>query len=402
MRLLIRVNRSDDPAARYIGWTPVPCSVRLAVPAASPVDVRIENPPAAVGRVEFRPPGDRGWTGAFTVTLPADGDPVEFEMAGLPSAPSERDGDAGVQATPVAGSAGPTVLPLMVRVRKNAEHLSDHERDLFLSALAGINDGGQGLFGEFRAVHSLAGDKEMHEAPGFLAWHRAFLLDFERELQRAYPAVALPYWRFDAAAPTIFSPDFMGAHDASGLVQFSATNPLFHWITDSQGGVLRSPMLWDPTAEPATAQTQTAMIRPVTFADFRQLERRVHTPVHLRFEGYMDELETAIRDPLFFLLHAALDRLWALWQQKHNARDPGAAHAYDSGLHRVGHNLPDTMWPWNQVVGDPRPQSAPGGHFPDAPVGSAPGRQPRVADVFDYQGVVDPAHRLGVDYDDVA
>ena len=116
----------------------------------------------------------------------------------------------------------------------------------------------------------------------------------------------------------------------------------------------------------------------------------------------MGFLARAIRDPLFFLAHAAIDRLWALWQQKHNARDPGAAHAYVPGQHPVGHNLSDTMWPWNQVVGDPRPETAPGGSFPDAPVVSAPGREPRVADVFDYQGVVDPAHRLGVDYDDVA
>jgi tyrosinase len=402
MRLLIRVNGSDDPAVRYIGWTPVPCSVRLAVPAASPVDVRIENPPAAVGRVVFRPPGHRDWTGAFTATLPADGHPAEFEMAGCPSAPSERDGDAGVQATPVVGGAGPAVLPLMVRVRKNAERLSDHERDLFLSALAGINDGGQGLFGEFRAVHTEAGNNEMHGAPGFLAWHRAFLLDFERELQRAFPAVALPYWRFDAAAPKTFSLDFMGVHHPSGLVQFSATNPLFHWITDSQGGVLRSPILWDPAAYPARVPNQSETIRPTTFAGFRRLEGRVHTPVHLRFEGYMGRLETAIRDPLFFLLHAAIDRLWALWQQQRDARDPGARHAYEPGPHRVGHNLPDTMWPWNQVMTRPRPPSAPGGSFPDSPVVSAPGREPRVADVFDYQGVVDPAHRLGVDYDDVA
>ena len=400
MSLLIRVNDSDDAAARYIGWAAVPCSIRTAVPGAAPVNVRIENPPSAVGRVQFRERANGPWTNGFTAAVPAGGRPLAFEIAGLPSSPSRDDGDAGVQATPVGGA--PVVLPLMVRVRKNAEKLSPRERDLFLSALAAINDGGKGPFTEFRAVHTEAGDREMHTCPAFLPWHRAFLLDFERELQRLYPAVALPYWRFDAAAPKTFSPDFMGANHDSGLVQFASTNPLFHWTTESQAGVVRAPINWDPASGPATVPPEHDTLKPPAFAEFADLEGAVHTPVHLRLGGYMGRLETSIRDPLFFLLHASIDRLWAMWQVKHNGRNPTLNHSYAPGPHGVGHNLGDTMWPWNQVVGLPRPQTAPGGRFPCSPIMTAPGSEPMVSDVFDYQGVVHPRNRLGVDYDDVA
>ena len=62
----------------------------------------------------------------------------------------------------------------------------------------------------------------------FLPWHRAYLLDFERELQRIDPEVSLPYWRFDRAAPKVFARGFMGVV-VGGQTQFSAANPLKAW-----------------------------------------------------------------------------------------------------------------------------------------------------------------------------
>jgi tyrosinase len=59
------------------------------------------------------------------------------------------------------------------------------------------------------------------------------------------------------------------------------------------------------------------------------------------------------------------------------------------------------MWPWNQMTGFPRPNTAPGGTFPNSLTTRAPGPTPTVRDMIDYQGLVDPARRLGFDYDDV-
>ena len=55
---------------------------------------------------------------------------------------------------------------------------------------------------------------------------------------------------------------------------------------------------------------------------------------------------------------------------------------------RIGHNLGDTMWPWNGDLNPPRPNFALGGTMAPSPCVGAPGPKPKVQDVFDYQGSV--------------
>ena len=57
-------------------------------------------------------------------------------------------------------------------------------------------------------MHTNVSSPQAHGAPGFLPWHRAYILDLERELQAIDPSVALPYWRFDRPAPNLFTLDF--------------------------------------------------------------------------------------------------------------------------------------------------------------------------------------------------
>ena len=47
-------------------------------------------------------------------------------------------------------------------------------------------------------------------------------------------------------------------------------------------------------------------------------------------------------DPVFFLHHCNIDRLWALWQ----AQNPGQGYQ-PSGDGPTGHNLNDLMYPWD-------------------------------------------------------
>ena len=79
----------------------------------------------------------------------------------------------------------------------------------------------------------------------------------------------------------------------------------------------------------------------------------------------------AAKDPLFFLLHCNVDRLWAKWQRQFSRFNSAVAASYDSNPPSPpGHNLPDTMWPWNGVTGGTRPPTAPGGALASSP--SAP------------------------------
>jgi tyrosinase len=132
------------------------------------------------------------------------------------------------------------------------------------------------------------------------------------------------------------------------------------------------------------------------------MEGDPHGVAHTSFGGSISAIDTAAKDPLFFLLHCNVDRLWAKWQRRNNRFDFTNASSFATdGSNPIGHNLGDTMWPWNGITGGQRPPTAPGGAMAISPCVSAPGNQPRVRDSLDYHGVVNATADLGFDYDDV-
>jgi tyrosinase len=293
----------------------------------------------------------------------------------------------------------------MVRIRKNANALTPAERDRFVSAFAQLNNQGAGRFADFRNMHTDVSSPQAHGAPGFLPWHRAYLLDLERELQAIDPSVALPYWRFDQAAPNLFTTDFFGVSNAAGNVQFSNTNPLQFWTTDGVQGIVRGPRNnWNPATQPGPTvitEAQTLALG-AQYPAFRDMEGNPHGTAHTRWDGFIRQIGTAAKDPLFFLLHCNVDRLWAKWQRQNVRFDPAQAASYDSNPgNPIGHNLVDTMWPWNGITGPPRPPTAPGGAMSSSACVSAPGASPQVQSSLDYQGSISATSRLGFDYDDV-
>ena len=52
---------------------------------------------------------------------------------------------------------------------------------------------------------------------------------------------------------------------------------------------------------------------------------------------------SAPNDPVFFLHHANIDRLWSVWMERH-----GQQYLPESGG-PVGHNIDDLMWPYHQI-----------------------------------------------------
>ncbi|MGH8930139.1 MAG: tyrosinase family protein [Egibacteraceae bacterium] len=415
MRTEIGLNGSTSAAVRYVGWAPVPAQVRLAdaTGAAGPVAVRLRNQNTATGgQVVFFTTIPGTGQAELPLTLPVAGTPVDIHIAGQFQRPSTEDLDAAVEVVDTSTDQVLGITPLMVRIRKNAATLTTAERNRFRAAFATFNDRGMGRFSDFRNVHTSAGDPEAHGDTGFLPWHRAFLLDLERELQQIDPSVALPYWRFDQPAPSLFSRDFMGVSDrTTGTVRFSAANPLQFWATDGIPGIVRRPRFNTQTRPPGLfteAATLALGGQSNLYRRFRTMEGNPHGGAHTSFSGSVSQISTAAKDPLFFLLHANVDRLWAKWQWFNDRFDVTSASTFspqggagDPGATRVGHNLNDTMWPWNQITTSPRPPTAPGGTLAPSPLTNAPGLIPTVRDLIDYQGVRTPASRLGFDYDDV-
>jgi tyrosinase len=428
------VNGSSDPASRYLTWTPYPAQVRLvdADGATGPVTVVLRNADDNVGRLAFRGDVTEEGEPEAAVDLPVDGSPVELLLSGEFFAPSVDDGDAVLEA--VVDGEVIAQVPLMVRVRKDAETLTDGERDRFISAFAVLNNLGFGPFQGFHQMHTQDTNDEAHSLDAFLPWHRAYLLDLERELQLIDPAVSLPYWRFDRPAPRLFSPDFMGAPSGAPS-QFggppptlSPANPLRSWTIDGTLGINRHPLFGDPRTSPASPRPGQSVVddlRLLRFAaeqeldyayedlpddegelGFRDfLEGNPHGAAHVSFSGFIRSPGTAAGDPLFFLLHCNVDRIWAVWQW-HQARfDPTQPDTYfyrgsagDPIETRIGHNLHDTMWPWNGVTTGLRPPFAPRQPLLGSRVVSGPPLVPTVGDLVDFQGQFGGAP-CGFDYD---
>lgn len=409
MNVELQINNSINANARFVGWAPSPCRIRVTNPSGAitpTVNIQLSNVSTATGGVViFR----KGTTGAFSSTLtlsvPINGLSVPFFVAGRKA--SINNGDVRIEArATLPPSVTPTLVGgvrVMVRIRKNAESLTTAERDRFLKAFGTLNQTGR--FQDFRDMHTLVSLPQAHGAKGFLPWHRAYILDLEREIQTIDPSVALPYWRFDQPGPKLFTLDFMGVSGPGGTVQFSATNPLQFWATDGIPGITRAPLGgWIPTTQPGPTvltEAQTFALG-TTYTAFRQpMEINPHGRAHTRWSGFISSVPTAAKDPLFFLLHCNVDRLWAKWQRLNGRFDPALAASYDSAAAPIGHNLPDTMWPWNGVTGPPRPPTAPGGPLAPSPCTSAPGGTPRVQQTLDYQGTIAAASRMAFDYDDV-
>lgn len=416
MPIEIRINNSLDPKARYITYAPSSCQIRQT-PATAALNVTLSSRAANTGGGEAvfyakRTQGAQA-TSTLTVTLPAAGTWVDFGLGGRPGKPSVDDLDCLL----VASSTSENVtVPLMVRVRKNATRLTVQERDRFLLALAKVNSivqpSAPSTYQALRQMHVSAANGEEHSGPQFLPWHRTYLLDLERQLQAIDASVSMHYWRFDEPAPNVFSRLFMGetrrSLSSASFVTLDPGNPLVGWVTDSVPGILRS-ATFNTLTEAAPGQPGFELLNQAetlalgtAYPVFRGMEGTPHGAAHVSFNGWISSIPTAPKDPLFFMLHANVDRLWALWQWINLRTDADDVNTY-TGQNRDGRRVDDTMWPWNGVITPPRPNFAPGSGLPVSALTSAPGAAPTVRSTIDYHGsrVGLPADWLGFSYDDV-
>jgi tyrosinase len=79
-------------------------------------------------------------------------------------------------------------------------------------------------------------------------------------------------------------------------------------------------------------------------------EVNLHNLVHRSVGGTMMQA-CSPNDPVFFLHHCNVDRLWARWQK----RNPTQSYLPSSGG-PIGHNIDDPMWPWASESDPPTPR----------------------------------------------
>lgn len=413
MDVQLKVGADPTIDTSYLTWTPLAAELKVTdsqLPRPGPVQVTLRTRSGPGGKLAFRQRVQDPESPELTLSVQSDGDPTTFLISGLFQSPSTVDGDAVLEVVYEGSVAYRRAF--MVRIRKNAESLTTSERDSFLEALATINTRGLNGFDLFRSMHTAESSAQAHGDDGFFPWHRAYILDLERELQQIDPEVALPYWRFNEPAPNLFNPAFIGGPPSAGdvVARLAASNPLRAWATDGVPGIARTPQFNTATDAARVMSTEVAVVGSTSpYATFRKtVEGDPHGSSHVSFSGLLSSIPTAARDPLFFLLHCNVDRLWAKWQWFKKRFDPARTNVYKHqgqagapGSTTDGHNRHDTMWPWNNITNtNGRPQTAPRTPFAPSAQGYGPGPKPTVGELIDFQGH-HGASPLGFDYDDV-
>jgi tyrosinase len=108
----------------------------------------------------------------------------------------------------------------------------------------------------------------------------------------------------------------MGVSDPLDNVQFIGGHALEFWATDNLPGIIRG-LNFSADAAPPGIRSERDTLRlgaERVYAEFVQMETNPHASAHTSFRGHLQSIDTAVKDPLFFLLHANVDRLWAKWQ----------------------------------------------------------------------------------------
>jgi tyrosinase len=161
----------------------------------------------------------------------------------------------------------------------------------------------------------------------FLPWHRMFIYYFEQIVRAAVvqaggsPHWTLPYWDYGAGGQQATLPHAFRHATLSG----GAHNPLF--VSQRAPGINTGSALSSAVASPAHALSRPHYVGVTLFGGGQSpvvqfdgatgaVEQTPHNDVHNAVggqSGWMADPDRAAADPIFWLHHANIDRLWWKW-----------------------------------------------------------------------------------------
>jgi len=173
-------------------------------------------------------------------------------------------------------------------------------------------------------------DQCQHQTWFFLPWHRGYVAAFEAMIAKEVEALggpsdwALPYWDYSESIminpeARNIPPEFRDQFFSDGT-----ENPLWaprSVAADGSVGLSASDVDLSALAEPVFTDSSgfnPGFGGPATgFSHFGSVSGRLesvpHNVVHVRIGGWMENPNTAAFDPIFWLHHCNIDRLWDEW-----------------------------------------------------------------------------------------
>jgi tyrosinase len=187
----------------------------------------------------------------------------------------------------------PWFFPPLCR-RKDQISLTDTEKSRYLCAFNMIN--GDGTLGRLVDLH--AGMYMQHTNLLLLPWHRIFVMLFEEALHNYHPDVCVPYWDWTKPEEQHF-PDWLAGvlptvQTPTRTINVVRSPGAESWLASIASGV-------------PSAMAQT------TYDSFSSPINGIHGGVHIWVGGTMSDASVSPADPVFWLHHANLDRLWWVW-----------------------------------------------------------------------------------------
>ncbi len=272
-----------------------------------------------------------------------------------------------------------------MRVRQNAALLTAGEWERYCRAVVALKHtfapgSSVSAYDQFVATHLCVtslqrrgGSQSYDGAHGvaeFLSWHREYLRRYEAELAAVDPSVTLPYWNWGLGAESetddLFKDDRMGRRPAFSPPSSTRYGPVpsgyfsaagrdnLGWTIHAKLRTLRNLALQRRGRQPfARLPTREQVLEVLEVDAYEELrlgaarglpggsERQIagleamHASAHGWVGGDMSRY-TSPNDPIFFMLHAQVDRIWAIWQRTH----PGPDHYPEATLRSY-------MWPWD-------------------------------------------------------
>jgi tyrosinase len=259
-------------------------------------------------------------------------------------------------------------------IRKSVTSLTDREKKDFIEAVLTLKSKpgqfAENKYDEFVLWHAKtmatpAGTDALdymrnlaHAGPIFLPWHREFLWRFEQALRHEVPGIFIPYWNWEEEAEkfggrvsqrylnrsNLWKEDFMGGDGDPNDNDIVNTGPFKNWATvevDQHTAVPlgnsfltrtlgRDPFFLKVAPQLLVLPNQTDVYNALKYdfydtpywnrnsIGFRNalegwIAPNLHNRVHVWVGGSMG-LNTSPNDPVFFLNHCNVDRIWATWQ----------------------------------------------------------------------------------------
>lgn len=216
-----------------------------------------------------------------------------------------------------------------------------------------------------------------HNGQGFLTWHRKFLLSFERDLQEISGdrSFTIPYWDWSRnQSCDICNEMYAGKTDSNGSVTGRFIRDWYSVCDDEIPDICDvNKVLYTISRNPNDSKQALPLPREIDFimrfpifdrfpydtdasCCFRNLlegnldtktalpssEMHLHNVVHNSFGGTMSDVSVAPNDPIFWLHHSFVDRIFEKWLRRYRAGPSALTYHYAP----FGHNRKSAIVPF--------------------------------------------------------